>query len=900
MASTVRQALGLAAGAALLVALAPPTASAAATSDAARAGAADVVVPRPSSWAPASGKAVLGTGTRVLVGAESAGRWTTGPSQPGLSRQSTMQVALTFADALRDVAGLRPPVSATPGPADGDDIVVRLVDDDPLGAEGYVLRIGDGPIEITANTSTGVYYATRTLEQMLTTSQGGRTLQAGVVRDVPDQLYRQVMLDAGRKYWKPQYLKNLIRRMSWHKLNALFLQFSDAEGFRLDSPAFRGLADPAASYDRREIEDLVAFAARHHVMVVPGIDIPGHATVLSDYFSIGFGDGPNPCRPAHMHSHLTPDWAIDITDPRSTATTSALLEEFLPWFDAPYAHIGADELPGQLGNCPRVQDALSADPEVSTLGDLLSRFINDADDTVNSLGKRTIIYNGVEHMTSPQQDVHDDVVFMTWEGTGSEPAIPGKDEIAIGPFYVTPNNYHNLYPNEAWMYDAWQPSLADDMIGSGIMNWADYNFWARDQYFEQAMAMPRAVLADRTWNATTTPDAIADFRARVAALGDAPGVVVPDLPARVDDGRPSHHWTFNDATYPSGWTYAGSPGNTIFAEDVAGDLPGTSYIINNPTPVSGVSGQAWRFDSDRDGVGFGGLDMAPPWTFSAWVRRTGTTGNATLLSSRSAALKLEQFGTCGLVGFTDKGVADHSFDYVTPTNEWVHLTIVADADRTDLYVNGEPADTLPVAFDLPMRSIGDVGSSIRGDLDEVQVYDEALTPAAVQAEHEAFGVEGSNEQGACLHNVAVGAAAEQTSTAYGGVASRAVDGNTSGSFGAGSVTHTAEDGSPEPYWQVDLGSTYAPAEIAVWNRTDCCASRLSNYYVLWSEQPIQGRTLQEALAQPGVHAFHQSGTAGSPTHIDTAGASGRYVRVQLASTAPLSIAEVQVLVDGDQ
>jgi hexosaminidase len=806
-------------------------------------------------------------------------------------------VAREIAVELRDLTGLPVRASAATGAADADDIVLALRSEPGLGPEGYRLNIGDGPVSVVANTSTGVYHAGHTIGQMLRASADGRTLGAGEVRDVPDQAYRQVMLDAGRKYWQPRYLKDLVRQMSWHKMNVLFLQFSDAEGFRLDSPAFPGLADPAVSYDRSEIRDLVEFAAEHHVMIVPGIDVPGHATVLSDYFGIGFGQGANPCGPQHMHSHLTPDWAIDLTDERASRVTSSLLEEFLPWFDGPYAHIGADELPGQLGNCPRVQQALAADPEADTLGDLLTRFINEADDTVTSLGKRTMIYNGVEHMASPKQDVHDDVVFMTWEGTGSEPTIPGKDEIAIGPFYVTPNNYHNLHPDESWMYDSWQPSTAADMIGSGLMNWADYNFWAEDGYFEKAMAMPRAILADRSWNASPTPDSLADFRSRVAAVGPAPGVRAAAPPRRVDDGWPSHHWTFDAAEYPSGWTYAGSPGNTILAEDTAGGLPGTSYIINNPTPVEGVRGQAWRFDHDRDGVGLGGLDVAPPWTFSAWVRRSGSTGNATLLSSRSSALKLEQRATCGKVGLSARGGVDHSFDYVTPVDEWVHLTMVATPGKTDLYVNGTAAGTVPAAVDLPLRSFGDVGSSIRGDLDEAVTYDQALSAPEVRAAYQAFGVSGSQHRGECLRNAALGGAAQQSSTAYQGVAGRAVDGNTSGSFGSGSVTHTAEDGSPQPYWQVDLGRSYTPREIAVWNRTDCCSSRLSNYHVLLSEEPFASARLEDVLEQPGVTSFHQAAAAGSPTRIRTGGASGRYVRVQLAGTAPLALAEVQVLVD---
>ncbi|MCW3816023.1 discoidin domain-containing protein [Micromonospora sp. DR5-3] len=143
-------------------------------------------------------------------------------------------------------------------------------------------------------------------------------------------------------------------------------------------------------------------------------------------------------------------------------------------------------------------------------------------------------------------------------------------------------------------------------------------------------------------------------------------------------------------------------------------------------------------------------------------------------------------------------------------------------------------------------------------------------------------------------NFALGKPTQQSTTAYEGVSSRAVDGNTDGAWGSGSVTHT--DYQSQPWWEVDLGSSRSIGEVAVWNRTDCCAARLTDFYVLVSESPFTSGSLETTLQQPGVHAFRHTGTAGSPSRIDV-GASGRYVRVQLTSTnnTPLSLAEVQVL-----
>jgi hypothetical protein len=70
------------------------------------------------------------------------------------------------------------------------------------------------------------------------------------------------------------------------------------------------------------------------------------------------------------------------------------------------------------------------------------------------------------------------------------------------------------------------------------------------------------------------------------------------------------------------------------------------------------------------------------------------------------------------------------------------------------------------------------------------------------------------------NNIAIGKTATQSSTLYGGAASRAIDGNTNGFYSASSVTHT--DGhattDPQPWWQVDLGANFVIGTVKVWNR----------------------------------------------------------------------------------
>jgi len=60
--------------------------------------------------------------------------------------------------------------------------------------------------------------------------------------------------------------------------------------------------------------------------------------------------------------------------------------------------------------------------------------------------------------------------------------------------------------------------------------------------------------------------------------------------------------------------------------------------------------------------------------------------------------------------------------------------------------------------------------------------------------------------------------------------------NTDGNFYDGSVTHTYLD--TNAWWQVDLGVSATINSVAVWNRTDCCGDRLSDYWVFVSNTPF--------------------------------------------------------------
>jgi len=124
-------------------------------------------------------------------------------------------------------------------------------------------------------------------------------------------------------------------------------------------------------------------------------------------------------------------------------------------------------------------------------------------------------------------------------------------------------------------------------------------------------------------------------------------------------------------------------------------------------------------------------------------------------------------------------------------------------------------------------------------------------------------------------------------------AAAAVDGNTNGVFFNGSVTATnVESGA---WWQVDLGASKAITSITVWNRTDCCASRLGDYWVFASDSPFLPTDTPSSLQNRVATFSARRTTAPAPSTTIPVGLQGRYVRVQLNGADYLSLAEVQVL-----
>ncbi len=235
-------------------------------------------------------------------------------------------------------------------------------------------------------------------------------------------------------------------------------------------------------------------------------------------------------------------------------------------------------------------------------------------------------------------------------------------------------------------------------------------------------------------------------------------------------------------------------------------------------------------------------------------------------------------------GLTVEGPPDNAPGDYTITASGVDET--GDRLTYDFFVDGpEPKDPAPqvgnaVAYRL---GIGTWDVSVKVD-DSTRCPDDAADAVC----SEQIVVVGDPK------NLAPRGVAGQSSTGYGGIAYRAIDGITDGVYNNGSMSHTAVD-DPSPWWEVDLLDAFTIERIVLWNRTDCCGDRLQNYRVsvldgagaeVWGAD-FHTEAQGWGYPDPSEEILPPAATAGQVVRIATLGPNQ-------GGTNFVSLAEVQV------
>lgn len=151
---------------------------------------------------------------------------------------------------------------------------------------------------------------------------------------------------------------------------------------------------------------------------------------------------------------------------------------------------------------------------------------------------------------------------------------------------------------------------------------------------------------------------------------------------------------------------------------------------------------AARFDGVNDQVWLGAADLGGPWSAEFILRHMGIEDAGSLLRSAGYALRLDQWQNTGRVGYTAFGVADYLVNpaVYAPLDRWAHLAFVADpTNGVQVYLNGFWAGANPNYIPLPRDVLGG-GDTANFFLDEVVLYDRAITPQEIIAHASAVGL----------------------------------------------------------------------------------------------------------------------------------------------------------------
>ncbi len=128
---------------------------------------------------------------------------------------------------------------------------------------------------------------------------------------------------------------------------------------------------------------------------------------------------------------------------------------------------------------------------------------------------------------------------------------------------------------------------------------------------------------------------------------------------------------------------------------------------------------------------------------------------------------------------------------------------------------------------------------------------------------------------------------DQSSVALEGLARKAIDDN----YNTTIITDLEEN----PWWSIDLGSTYVLKELTVFKSKDCYDYNLKDYYVFLSQEPFQSEELEVTKNQQGVTSYKFSSSYFFNGNVIDSIADIRYVRIQAVGKGSLNFDEIEIL-----
>ncbi|GAB7048302.1 beta-N-acetylhexosaminidase [Catenuloplanes indicus] len=376
-----------------------------------------MLIPRPVSISDSSGSFALTPATTIHA-----------PDAP--------EVAALLRELLTPVTGL--PLPDAPGP--GPQVVALLVDPaaTDLGAEGYRLDVARTGVTAVATGPAGLRWAVQALRQLLPAPvfasgpvpDASWTVTPVSIVDTPRYPWRGLLIDVARWYKPVAWLRTVVDLLAMHRMNVLHLHLTDDQGWRFEVRkhprltevgAFRassprgheteGLSDGTPHggfYTQDELRDLVAYAARRGVTIVPEIDLPGHMqAAIAAYPRLG----NDPANPPEVWTRFGVSHRVLNVADETVAFVTDVLDELMDVFPSPWIHLGGDEVPLDEWRASQAAAERITAEGLTGADDLLGWWIRRAAAHVARNGRRAVLWDELVGQAAPAA-----AVVMAWRG----------------------------------------------------------------------------------------------------------------------------------------------------------------------------------------------------------------------------------------------------------------------------------------------------------------------------------------------------------------------------------------------------------------------------------------------------------------------------------------------------
>jgi hexosaminidase len=298
----------------------------------------------------------------------------------------------------------------------GSIILERITETD-FSEEEYELEIDEEKISLKAGSDTGLFYAVQTLRQLLSSCEHKglpTSLQCMKIYDKPRFSWRGYMLDESRHFLGKDHVKKMLDWMAYLKLNRFHWHLTDEPAWRIEIKQYPKLTEigsrgsysdlnsPPAYYAQEDIREIVEYAKARHIVIIPEIDMPGHAGAANRSYPEFSGGG----------SELCPEFTFNPGNEGAYSYLENILREVTDLFPGQWLHFGGDEVHygnEQWNHDPLVQKKMKEN-KYTTLKEMEFYFIERMSAFINKLGKTPIGWDEIVNSSIPS----DKAAVMWW------------------------------------------------------------------------------------------------------------------------------------------------------------------------------------------------------------------------------------------------------------------------------------------------------------------------------------------------------------------------------------------------------------------------------------------------------------------------------------------------------